>query len=61
MASVEGLLASLAFVFIATAALTIPWLLDKGGSLGFAIGAVLFSAAIGGFVLVVRAHSDWRG
>lgn len=61
MVSVKGLLASVAFVIVATLVLVIPWLLGRGGPAGFAVGAVLSVPTMGGFLLVVRRHSDWRG
>ena len=34
---------------------------DRGGPLGFAIGALLFLIVLAIFMLIVRRHSDWRG
>ena len=61
VASPKGVVAAIGFALAAGLGLGVPLLLDRGGVVGFAIGAVLFLAAIMAFLAVVRRHSDWRG
>ena len=61
VANWKGGAAATAFCAVALLALGAPWVADRGGPLGFAIGALLFLIVLAIFMLIVRRHSDWRG
>jgi inner membrane protein involved in colicin E2 resistance len=60
-ASAKGVIASIAFVAVATASAVVPALLTHASAYALVLGAVLVLFETVAFLRMVRRHSDWRG
>lgn len=61
IANWKGWAAAALFIVVSTVAAIVPPVMASGATWSFIAAALLFLAVVGGFIWVVRTHSDWNG
>lgn len=61
VASREGLIVSVAFIVVATAAAVGPPIIGHGSTASLIVAGFLFCASVAALLVVIRQHSDWHG